>query len=203
MLHDRASHSHLSSSEMCGRHVLVRYLPAFQPSARFWISGVSKAVATLLTYPLIRAKACFHSFVLTCVAPACPCMEAVIQTTGGDHLGLWGMLARSLHSCHKDRWHGVLDGPGPDRRTKWLAGALPRRQCLGIARRKATHSISVLDEVWIMSYKTVLFNSLMMAARAASGKCRLAACFLAMSMLQACSLWKGTQTESFSGTDAA
>ena len=25
-------------------------------AARFWISGVSKGVATLLTYPLIRAK---------------------------------------------------------------------------------------------------------------------------------------------------
>ncbi|CAL1140511.1 unnamed protein product [Cladocopium goreaui] len=73
----------------------------------FWISGISKAVATLLTYPLIRAK-------------------AVIQTTGGDHQGLWGMLA------------GIVRNEG------WL---------------------SLYQGVWIMSYKTVLFNSLMMALK--------------------------------------
>ncbi|CAK9053290.1 Peroxisomal adenine nucleotide carrier 1 (GmPNC1), partial [Durusdinium trenchii] len=76
-------------------------------SDMFWISGISKAVATLLTYPLIRAK-------------------AVIQTTGGDHLGLWGMLA------------GIV------RKEGWL---------------------SLYQGVWIMSYKTVLFNSLMMALK--------------------------------------
>ncbi|CAE7732361.1 unnamed protein product [Symbiodinium sp. CCMP2592] len=73
----------------------------------FWISGVSKAVATLLTYPLIRAK-------------------AVIQTTGGNHLGLWGMLAQIVR---QSGWLGLYQG------------------------------------VWIMSYKTVLFNSLMMALK--------------------------------------
>lgn len=76
-------------------------------SDMFWISGISKAVATLLTYPLIRAK-------------------AVIQTTGGDHQGLWGMLA------------GIVRNEG------WL---------------------SLYQGVWIMSYKTVLFNSLMMALK--------------------------------------
>lgn len=60
-----------------------------------------------LTYPLIRAK-------------------AVIQTTGGDHQGLWGMLA------------GIVRNEG------WL---------------------SLYQGVWIMSYKTVLFNSLMMALK--------------------------------------
>lgn len=38
-------------------------------SHRFWISGISKGVATLLTYPLIRAKAVgeVDEFTLTCV----------------------------------------------------------------------------------------------------------------------------------------
>eukprot|EP00930_Biecheleria_cincta_P036367 TRINITY_DN24948_c0_g1_i1.p1 TRINITY_DN24948_c0_g1~~TRINITY_DN24948_c0_g1_i1.p1 ORF type:complete len:546 (+),score=101.42 TRINITY_DN24948_c0_g1_i1:27-1640(+) len=73
----------------------------------FWISGVSKAVATLLTYPLIRAK-------------------AVIQTSGAAASGLWGMLA---DIARKDGWSGLYQG------------------------------------VWIMSYKTVLFNALMMALK--------------------------------------
>ncbi|CAJ1346106.1 unnamed protein product [Effrenium voratum] len=88
----------------------IRHTPAnsfLGSSDVFWISGVSKAVATLLTYPLIRAK-------------------AVIQTTGGDHLGLWGMLADIVK---KDGWLALYQG------------------------------------VWIMSYKTVLFNSMMMALK--------------------------------------
>lgn len=89
VLRGHGTSSHLSSTDM------------------FWISGVSKAVATLLTYPLIRAK-------------------AVIQTTGGNHLGLWGMLAQIVG---QSGWLGLYQG------------------------------------VWIMSYKTVLFNSLMMALK--------------------------------------
>jgi len=73
----------------------------------FWISGISKAVATLLTYPLIRAK-------------------AVIQSTGGNQLALAGMLADVVK---REGWGGLYSG------------------------------------VWIMSYKTVLFNSLMMAMK--------------------------------------
>ncbi|CAE8598509.1 unnamed protein product, partial [Polarella glacialis] len=72
----------------------------------FWISGVSKAVATILTYPLIRAK-------------------AVIQTSGAGQ-GLWAML---VDIVKKDGVAGLYQG------------------------------------VWIMSYKTILFNSLMMALK--------------------------------------
>lgn len=72
----------------------------------FWISGISKTVATLLTYPLIRAK-------------------ALMQTTDSAG-GLWVTLASAYTS------DGVV----------------------GLYRG-----------VWIMSYKTVLFNSLMMGLK--------------------------------------
>lgn len=75
-------------------------------SDMFWISGISKGVATLLTYPLIRAK-------------------AVLQT-GGSATALWPMLTDIVR---KDGVAGLYHG------------------------------------VWIMSYKTVLFNSLMMATK--------------------------------------
>lgn len=75
-------------------------------SDMFWISGLSKAVATLVTYPLIRAK-------------------AVIQTTD-QSFGLFAMLVNIVQT----------EGAG------------------GLFRG-----------VWIMSYKTVLFNSLMMALK--------------------------------------
>jgi len=96
---------------------LVGKLSAFVSSVRcssgplgaqdiFWISGVSKSIATLLTYPLIRAK-------------------AVMQTFGSTK-GLWATLALIA----KD------DGAG-----------------------------GLYSGVWLLSYKTVLFNSLMMALK--------------------------------------
>lgn len=72
----------------------------------FWISGFSKAVATLLTYPLIRAK-------------------ALMQTTDSGG-GLWATLASAY----------MRDGV-----------------------------VGLYSGVWIMSYKTVLFNSLMMGLK--------------------------------------
>jgi len=80
---------------------------ALAASDIFWISGASKAVATLVTYPLIRAK-------------------AVIQTSGGAPSGLWRMLT-SIAA------------------TEGAAG--------------------LYRGVWVMSYKTVLFNSIMMALK--------------------------------------
>mmetsp|Transcript_141589 Transcript_141589/g.394669 ORF Transcript_141589/g.394669 Transcript_141589/m.394669 type:complete len:512 (-) Transcript_141589:93-1628(-) len=79
---------------------------ALGASDMFWISGFSKAVATLVTYPLIRAK-------------------AVIQSTNAPS-GLWVMLA-------------------------------------DIAKTEGV--IGLYHGVWMMSYKTVLFNSLMMALK--------------------------------------
>lgn len=78
----------------------------------FWISGVSKMVATIVTYPLIRAK-------------------AVIQTVGAGQVGLWQMLAE-------------------------------------ISRNEGARGLYA--GVWIMSYKTVLFNSLMMALKQKVGQ---------------------------------
>eukprot|EP00971_Amphidinium_carterae_P155545 3084574-Amphidinium_carterae.1 len=72
----------------------------------FWISGVSKAVATLGTYPLIRAK-------------------AVAQTSGAPG-GIVAMLKSILQN---EGLGGLYQG------------------------------------VWILSYKTILFNSLMMALK--------------------------------------
>jgi len=71
----------------------------------FWISGVSKTIATLVTYPLIRAK-------------------AVMQTQGGQ--GLFPML-------------------------------------VDVARREGIGGL--YSGVWMLSYKTVLFNSLMMSLK--------------------------------------
>jgi glycerol-3-phosphate cytidylyltransferase-like family protein len=71
----------------------------------FWVSGLSKAIATLVTYPLIRAK-------------------SVQQTVG--NLGLWATLVQIFE---KDGRSGLYAG------------------------------------VWMLSYKTVLFNSLMMALK--------------------------------------
>jgi len=75
----------------------------------FWISGISKAVATVVTYPLIRAK-------------------TVQQTMGGK--GLWATL---LEIAEKEGKGGLYAG------------------------------------VWMLSYKTVLFNSLMMALKQTLG----------------------------------
>mmetsp|Transcript_32126 Transcript_32126/g.58749 ORF Transcript_32126/g.58749 Transcript_32126/m.58749 type:complete len:524 (-) Transcript_32126:27-1598(-) len=72
----------------------------------FWISGVSKAVATLVTYPLIRAK-------------------AVAQTSGAPG----GIVAMLKSILQKEGLNGLYQG------------------------------------VWILSYKTILFNSLMMALK--------------------------------------
>jgi len=73
----------------------------------FWISGVSKAVATVVTYPLIRAK-------------------AVMQSGSADPSGLFKMLSEIA---------------------------------------KAEGVAGLYSGVWILSYKTVLFNSLMMALK--------------------------------------
>eukprot|EP00928_Gymnodinium_smaydae_P037028 TRINITY_DN25775_c0_g1_i1.p1 TRINITY_DN25775_c0_g1~~TRINITY_DN25775_c0_g1_i1.p1 ORF type:complete len:566 (-),score=131.37 TRINITY_DN25775_c0_g1_i1:124-1734(-) len=73
----------------------------------FWISGISKAVATLVTYPLIRAK-------------------AVLQSSSNAPGGLFATLA---DIANREGMGGLYSG------------------------------------VWIMSYKTVLFNSLMMALK--------------------------------------
>jgi glycerol-3-phosphate cytidylyltransferase-like family protein len=79
-----------------------------QASDMFWISGASKMVATLVTYPLIRAK-------------------AKQQSVGtGQALGLWATL---IHMFKQSGFKGLYEG------------------------------------VWILSYKTVLFNSLMMALK--------------------------------------
>lgn len=75
-------------------------------SDMFWISGASKAVATLLTYPLIRAK-------------------AVIQASGGSK----GWISTMVQMAQQEGMVGLYSG------------------------------------VWIMSYKTVLFNSIMMALK--------------------------------------
>mmetsp|Transcript_70252 Transcript_70252/g.139160 ORF Transcript_70252/g.139160 Transcript_70252/m.139160 type:complete len:533 (-) Transcript_70252:97-1695(-) len=75
-------------------------------SDMFWISGASKAVATLLTYPLIRAK-------------------AVIQASGGSK----GWISTMVQMAKQEGITGLYNG------------------------------------VWIMSYKTVLFNSIMMALK--------------------------------------
>lgn len=77
-------------------------------SDMFWISGVSKTIATLVTYPLIRAKAVVQS------------------TTTGPAVGLRAMLAKI---AKEDGMSGLFQG------------------------------------VWIMSFKTVLFNSLMMSLK--------------------------------------
>jgi len=75
-------------------------------SDMFWISGASKAVATLLTYPLIRAK-------------------AMIQASGGSK----GWISTMVEMAKQEGMVGLYNG------------------------------------VWIMSYKTVLFNSIMMALK--------------------------------------
>lgn len=75
-------------------------------SDMFWISGISKAVATLVTYPLIRAKS--------------------MQQTVGGGVGLWDTLFKIVQT---------------EGRSGLYAGVL------------------------MLSYKTVLFNSLMMALK--------------------------------------
>jgi glycerol-3-phosphate cytidylyltransferase-like family protein len=76
----------------------------------FWISGVSKAIATLVTYPLIRAKA----------------RQQTLTSGDGITLGLWATLA------------AVFQAEG-------MAG--------------------LYSGVWMLSYKTVLFNSMMMSLK--------------------------------------
>lgn len=72
----------------------------------FWISGISKAIATVVTYPLIRAKS--------------------VQQSVSTGLGLWATL---VQISQKEGRAGLYTG------------------------------------VWMLSYKTVLFNSLMMALK--------------------------------------
>jgi len=78
----------------------------------FWVSGISKAIATLLTYPLIRAKAVISVGGATTAAGK------------GPLTGLWLML---LQVAKDEGVGGLYKG------------------------------------VWMLSYKTVLFNSLMMS----------------------------------------
>eukprot|EP00931_Biecheleriopsis_adriatica_P049896 TRINITY_DN28874_c0_g1_i1.p1 TRINITY_DN28874_c0_g1~~TRINITY_DN28874_c0_g1_i1.p1 ORF type:complete len:539 (-),score=109.08 TRINITY_DN28874_c0_g1_i1:40-1656(-) len=87
--------------------VLRKSSSPLSSSDMFWISGIAKTIATLLTYPLIRAK-------------------AVIQAKATSDLGLWSMMSGIIR---EEGWMGLYQG------------------------------------VWIMSYKTVLFNSLMMAMK--------------------------------------
>ncbi|CAK0825861.1 unnamed protein product, partial [Prorocentrum cordatum] len=83
----------------------VRGKESLAASDMFWVSGISKAVATLVTYPLIRAK-------------------AVAQTMGSD-----GVVASLRGIVETDGVRGLYQG------------------------------------VWLLSYKTILFNSMMMALK--------------------------------------
>ncbi|CAK0880618.1 unnamed protein product [Prorocentrum cordatum] len=82
----------------------VRDEESLAASDMFWVSGISKAVATLVTYPLISG--------------------AVAQTMGSD-----GVMASLRGIVKKDGAIGLYQG------------------------------------VWLLSYKTILFNSMMMALK--------------------------------------
>ena len=179
-------------------------------SHRFWISGISKGVATLLTYPLIRAKAVgeLDEFTLTHVFMFLCWLASEImfycwpfwwydswlifivwhgKISGQlSHIFLARLWSRPREvtniygACWCRPWDGCKSnsfGCFLSYLIHWFTG-YPQRLALsgmkaGFLFTKASGALEVFftfqvfenkiwAEVWIMSYKTVLFNSLMM-----------------------------------------